>query len=123
VEYDRVRRSTPEYKAIQKASDAKRQNTPKRRKDRRANLLRSKYNLDFAGYQRLLLTQGRTCGICDVQLPTDLIPGRAVNIDHDHQTGKVRGLLCGHCNTMLGQAKDNINTLLNAVTYLEAARL
>jgi hypothetical protein len=40
-------------------------------------------------------------------------------VDHSHQTGKVRGLLCFSCNTLLGNAKDNIQTLKNAINYLE----
>ena len=40
-------------------------------------------------------------------------------IDHDHTTKKVRGLLCLWCNTVIGFAKDNIETLKNAITYLK----
>ena len=40
-------------------------------------------------------------------------------IDHDHSTGEVRGLICEPCNLMLGHAKDNKVTLLNAIAYLE----
>lgn len=44
---------------------------------------------------------------------------RYLSIDHNHQTGKVRALLCGKCNTILGMAGDNIEILRNAVDYLE----
>ena len=40
------------------------------------------------------------------------------NIDHCHSTGKVRGVLCGYCNNMLGKAKDDIETLESAISYL-----
>ncbi len=40
-------------------------------------------------------------------------------IDHDHSTGKVRGLLCNDCNLSLGYAKDSIETLKNLIKYLE----
>ena len=39
--------------------------------------------------------------------------------DHCHSTGKVRALLCGQCNQLLGQAKENINTLRASIKYLE----
>ena len=40
-------------------------------------------------------------------------------IDHNHKTGKVRGIICGACNMMLGSARDSIETLLNAAEYLK----
>ena len=40
------------------------------------------------------------------------------NIDHCHSTGKVRGVLCGYCNNMLGKARDDIETLESAISYL-----
>jgi hypothetical protein len=40
-------------------------------------------------------------------------------VDHDHNTGKVRGLLCLNCNMVLGLVYDNTQTLLNLVAYLK----
>ena len=40
-------------------------------------------------------------------------------IDHDHETGKVRGLICQKCNTVLGLVKDNINTLQNLAQFIK----
>jgi len=40
-------------------------------------------------------------------------------VDHDHKTGKIRGMLCDHCNTALGKFKDDINIMKQAIKYLE----
>lgn len=44
-----------------------------------------------------------------------------LNVDHDHKTRNVRGLLCHNCNRALGLLKDNINSLKSAISYLEGA--
>ena len=59
--------------------------------------------------------QGGLCKICGCP---GVSTGRGLHIDHCHTTGIVRGLLCQHCNFMLGHARDNISTLLKAVDYL-----
>jgi hypothetical protein len=75
--------------------------------------LRSAYGLEESDVESMLLDQRGTCAICEqgfIETP---------RVDHDHETGKVRGLLCHHCNTGLGQFKDNIEILQNAIAYLE----
>lgn len=68
------------------------------------------YGLTPPQYEQLWNEQGGLCAICKTVEPT--------NIDHCHQTGLVRGLLCGLCNRMLGQAQDNPDRLLAGVAYL-----
>ena len=55
----------------------------------------------------------RTCSKCKEKSIKHLC------IDHNHTTGKVRGLLCQRCNTGLGMAKGNINTLNEMISYLQ----
>lgn len=53
------------------------------------------------------------CKICEKELHEE------IHIDHNHTTGKVRGILCGKCNKGLGQFNDNIEFLTNAINYLK----
>ena len=73
------------------------------------------YKLSSIEYHILLELQFYQCAICQEWL--DL--SKRTHVDHDHQTGEVRGILCSHCNHMLGHAREDINTLQSAVHYLE----
>ena len=65
----------------------------------------------------MLTEQGGACGICG-EAPTI----RALHVDHDHETGQVRGLLCQPCNHGLGNFKDDLNRLAGAMRYLTTGR-
>ncbi len=64
---------------------------------------------DFA---EMLEVQGSTCAICGNTSE------KRLHVDHDHETGRVRGLLCFTCNTLLGNAKDDPRIILAAAEYL-----
>jgi len=84
---------------------------------RRADLMR-KFGITIEQYDSLLLGQGNKCAICKT---SELGPsGRRFHVDHDHSTGKNRGILCHFCNVMLGCAKDNTQLLEVAIKYLRA---
>lgn len=57
------------------------------------------------------------CAICGTSDWMGRHGGRP-HVDHDHETGKVRGMLCHNCNLMIGYAKEDIQTLRRAITYL-----
>jgi hypothetical protein len=78
--------------------------------------LQSNYGIDLETYNRMLAQQNHRCKICHAH--QDVLK-RAMCVDHDHDTGKVRGLLCDTCNRSLGLLKDNVNTLMRAVYYLQ----
>lgn len=62
----------------------------------------------------MLAAQGGRCAICRQE------PGRrALDVDHSHETGAVRGLLCELCNKGLGCFRDSLDALRRAVVYLE----
>ncbi len=73
-----------------------------------------KFGITVAQYTTLLHQQGGACAICRT---IDWAP-RGPVIDHCHATGKVRGILCGHCNTSLGGFRDNQLSLQRAIKYL-----
>jgi len=81
-------------------------------KKRRNALIKRKYNIDLETQDNLFLLQDGKCGICGREL------NGTPNVDHDHVTGQVRGLLCRKCNTALGSFSDNIDILNNAISYL-----
>lgn len=59
--------------------------------------------------------QNSKCKICK----SDTTAGHNWHTDHCHETNKVRGILCYHCNLLLGMAKDDVNVLKQAIDYLE----
>lgn len=79
-----------------------------------------KFGVTLKEYGDMLLAQNGCCAICN-QPETATRKGvlKALAIDHDHATGKVRGLLCVQCNTAIGKFKDDRNLLLSAIRYLD----
>lgn len=73
------------------------------------------YRMSKATFVAMYEEQGKRCAICKVkpEHPAGLL------IDHNHATGKVRGLLCSGCNTGLGHLKDSPDVLEAAMQYLE----
>lgn len=84
----------------------------------RNSILKSKYGISLPDYQKLLNSQGGCCAICNAT-KQDIKKSKHFYVDHNHTTGKVRGLLCYHCNIALGMLRDNITTALNLVEYLK----
>ena len=80
-------------------------------------ILQQKYGISLQKYNDILQQQGHKCAIC--RTTKALGPTNEFVVDHDHQTGKVRGLLCNHCNTGLGKLGDTIEALERAIKYLK----
>ncbi|MDA3624270.1 endonuclease VII domain-containing protein [Saccharopolyspora sp. WRP15-2] len=75
-----------------------------------------RYGLTVAEMDQLLTSQS-SCGICPYVFSDD--DSRFLHIDHDHVTGKVRGVLCQWCNLLLGHAREDPVILRAAASYLE----
>lgn len=101
-------------KAIRQKTDQK------RKQARREKILQEKYGITLQTYLKMLEAQGSKCAICN-QIETSLDRHgnlKPLYVDHNHTTGKVRALLCSACNLALGNFKESIDSLLNAVSYL-----
>lgn len=75
-----------------------------------------KYGLSLEEYHDMLAKQGSLCAICH----TDNNSGKAFDVDHDHITGKVRGLLCSSCNKGIGSLKDSEKIIESALKYVRS---
>lgn len=80
--------------------------------------VKSKYGISAEDYYNILDHQRDSCLVC-LKLFTYDSKSNKPHIDHDHKTGKVRGILCNHCNAALGQARDSIPILKNMIKYIE----
>lgn len=85
----------------------------KRKQTSRKNHVTRTYNLTASDHARLLAAQDGRCAICKGTRPYEL------QVDHDHATGLVRGLLCKPCNKrLLPSARDSVELLCDAANYL-----
>lgn len=114
--YDRARyaAASPEKKRLELARvQAIYHAHPEKRKAH--NIKR--YGLTLEAFKILLEVQGDKCAICRKPFSSD----RKTHVDHDHVSGRVRGLLCHGCNIGLGSFRDSPETLNLAADYLQKA--
>jgi DNA-directed RNA polymerase subunit M/transcription elongation factor TFIIS len=86
-------------------------------RDRERHILKT-YGLSMLQVEELLLTQEGKCPICLCTLSTEQGSRDILHIDHDHKTGKIRGLLCYACNAGLGQFKDSSSSMRRVANRL-----
>jgi len=82
--------------------------------DNKNTHLKRLYGISYKEYLVMLDAQGGRCAIC----ATENSGKRAFAVDHCHDTGAVRGLLCGNCNAGIGNLKDSKELLQRAIEYL-----
>lgn len=87
--------------------------TQRAKMSRRERSLREKFGLTQADFDKVLLEQNGVCAICHGESGDSIL-----HVDHCHDTGVFRGILCGLCNRMLGQGKDNPERLMAGAAYL-----
>lgn len=91
----------------------------------RAKGLEKKFGTTLQAIQEMEAAQGSKCAIClQTQMRIGWLSGKpdAMAVDHDHKTGKIRGLLCDTCNRAIGMLKDNPDIMRAAASYIERHR-
>jgi RNase P subunit RPR2 len=118
--YRRERVQDPEFlkKAASRSREWRAAQTTEHifRIDKKSELKR-KYGISLAQFEAMLASQRHRCAICR----TLLKGSRSAHVDHDHETGRVRGILCNNCNNGLGRFQDSPTALRRAARYLETA--
>jgi len=84
----------------------------------RERYLRTAYGLTTTAFSALLVGQGDACAICRTDSPNS----HGWCVDHDHATGKVRGILCHSCNSGIGALQDSATVIEAALSYLRRAQ-
>jgi len=92
-------------------------NAEKLRHQQRVKMLMRKFKMTVEFYDACLDSQNGVCAICG-KADTD----RALAVDHNHVTGRNRGLLCKRCNHVLGKVEEDSTLLLKAAEYLDFYR-
>lgn len=116
---ERYRKDPERYRSARRDRHARLRGTPEYDATTLGHVRRTalgRFGLTEEGYQWVLAQQGGKCKICRQSEP---VSGRRLAVDHDHATGRVRGLLCGNCNRALGMMGDDPQRLRAAAEYLE----
>lgn len=108
-------------KAIPYCPTKNKENTIKYSLSRKNSRLKKRYGMSNDAYQTLLLKQNSCCAVCSIHISehqTKKGADKNFAVDHCHQTGNIRGLLCYKCNLGLGYFNDNPRLLEQATVYL-----
>jgi hypothetical protein len=113
-EIQRVQRWRTENRERYLTTQRRNKQSPEGRRRERTSYLKRKYGITPERYDELLAEQGGVCAICGREPRPDI----SLHVDHDHETGAIRGLLCFCCNNALGDFEDDYERLAAAVRYL-----
>jgi len=94
----------------------KRKKSPKIKEINRKSMLKTVYGITPEEYNKILERQNFCCAVCKKHLAEFK---KALSVDHNHETGKIRGLLCQKCNLALGLLEDNLESIRELLRYLE----
>lgn len=108
----------------ERTREYRRNNLEKRKiAERKADI--KKYGLTLEDLEKMLQDQDNKCAICGQEIflyGASVDKNKIAHVDHNHETGEVRGLLCDKCNRGLGYFRDNTDYLLSAISYLKKTK-
>jgi len=81
--------------------------------------LKRKFGMTLQDYEDIKIAQNNKCAICPNERSKN---GKRLAVDHCHESGKIRGLLCNECNTAIGLLREDIQLLKNCIEYLENSK-
>ena len=105
-------------RAREKSAAWRKANPERTKQGIRCATLRKKYGMSAKEFDEKFLAQGSCCAICKTKESSSRNKG-AMHVDHDHVSGKIRGILCQGCNVTLGKMRDSPELLRAAAAYLE----
>ena len=115
---EEYQRNKATYKKYAKKNKEKRRKRNKAWRDKNPDKMKfyrikTKYGIGVDEYRKLLSEQDNCCCICGV----DFSAAKPV-VDHCHESGSIRGILCARCNVGIGMFRESIDSLSNAIIYL-----
>ena len=106
-----------------KRSNLRRESKTLREQDKNKSRI-SRYGIGTEEYNRMYIKQNKVCKMCKERRPQTRESGVVLDlhIDHNHKTGRVRGLLCTYCNNSLGMLDERIERFIRVIIYILADR-
>jgi hypothetical protein len=117
--YAKAYRESPSGSAVRKAHQKAYSARPDVKERTRAHWFRTEYGITLEQYNQMYFDQGGNCAVCGAHYEirgTNKLD--TLHVDHNHETGKVRGLLCHNCNSGIGYFKEDKNLIQRILDYL-----
>lgn len=110
-------RSSPSAAALRQRRYQARFTPAERSAIQRRHKLKQRYGITPEEFDAMLLAQGNCCAVCKSPDPRH---SRGWRVDHNHQTGKIRGVVCNPCNVAIGMAHEDPGVMFQIAVYLKA---
>lgn len=110
----------PRHREYDKEYNRAWRRTPRGRRLSKDKSLRNNYGMTLEQYEQMLTSQDNSCATCKTKDPGG--PHKIFQVDHDHETGAIRGLLCYRCNHGISCFRESVEIIEAVVDYLRADR-